>query len=145
MNVMTYEPKDFLDRFVVNNPLFDRDAGYHVTDDNDSHNLRVNISETPENYSLVAEVPGLKEDNIDIESKDGILTLKGHQETKEKSEGKTYRVREFSERRFERSFKLGDTVDSDNISAQLKDGLLSVTIPKREEAKPKTVKIKIAS
>ena len=144
MNLMAYEPKEFLDRFVVNNPFFDSDTGYHVTDDNDFHNLRVNISETPESYSLVAEVPGLKEENIDIEAKDGVLTLKGHQETKEESEGKTYRVREFSERSFERSFRLGDTVDSDNISAQLKDGLLSVTVPKREEAKPKAVKIKIA-
>jgi HSP20 family protein len=144
MNLMAYEPKEFLDRFIVNHPFFDPEAGYQVTDENGFRNLRVNISETPENYTLVAEVPGLKEENIDIEAKDGVLTLKGHQETKEESEDKNYRMREFSERRFERSFKLGNTVDQDNIEAQLKDGLLSVTIPKREEAKPKSVKIKIA-
>ncbi|MGV7219931.1 MAG: Hsp20/alpha crystallin family protein [Nitrospinales bacterium] len=143
MNLMAYEPKDFLDRFIVNNPLFDRDAGYHVSDEKNYRDLRVNISETPESYTLVAEVPGLKEENIDIEAKDGVLTLKGHQETKEESEDKNYRVREFSERRFERSFRLGDTVDQDNIEAQLKDGLLTVTVPKREEAKPKAVKIKV--
>jgi len=138
---MTYEPKEFLDRFVVNNPFFDRESGYQ---DNKYNDLRVNISETPESYTLVAEVAGLKEENIDIEAKDGVLTLKGHQETKEESEDKNYRVREFSERRFERSFRLGETVDQDNIEAQLKAGLLTVTIPKREEAKPKSVKIKIA-
>ena len=144
MNLMTYEPKDFLDRFVVNNPFFDRDSGYHVADDKGYRDLKVNISETPENYTLVAEVPGLKEENIDIEAKDGVLTLKGHQKTEEESEGKNYRVREFSEHRFQRSFRLGDTIDQNNIEAQLKDGLLTVSIPKREEAKPKTVKIKIA-
>ena len=143
MNLMTYEPKEFLDRFVTNNPFFDRDAGYKFINDKNFDDVKVNISETPENYTLVAEVPGLKDENIDIEAKDGVLTLKGHQETKEESEGKTYCVREFSERRFERSFRLGDTVQEENIEAHLKDGLLTVTIPKREEAKPKSVKIKV--
>jgi len=144
MNLMTYEPKDFLDRFIVNNPFFVRDQENfnwpHKAGDED---LKVNITETPENYTMVAEMPGLKEKDIDLEVKDGTLTLKAHQKNEEESNEKTYRVREFSERHFERSFKLGGTVDQNNITAKLQNGLLRITLPKREEAKAKTVKINI--
>jgi len=144
MNLMTYEPKDFLDRFIVNNPFFVHDQENfnwpHKAGDED---LKVNITETPENYTIVAEMPGLKEKDIDLEVKDGTLTLKAHQKNEEESNEKTYRVREFSERHFERSFKLGGTVDQNNITAKLQNGLLRITLPKREEAKAKSVKINI--
>ena len=144
MNMMTYEPKEFMDRFIINSPFFDHDnENFNFPYKADSEELKVNISETPENYILVAETPGLKDKDIDLVVKDGVLTLKTRQEKNEESSGETYRVREFSERNFERSFKLGNTVDQNNVTAKLKDGLLRVTLPKREEAKAKSVKIKI--
>ena len=146
MNLMTYEPKEFLDSFFVNGPLFDRDMGnFNFPHRTAEEGLKVNISETPENYTLVAEMPGVKEKDIELEVKEGTLTLKAHQKNEEESNDATYRVREFSERHFERSFKVGRTVDQDNITAKLQDGLLRVTLPKREEAKAKTVKIEITA
>ena len=144
MNLMTYEPKEFLDRFIVNGPMFDRDLeNFYWPHRTVDEGLKVNISETPENYTLVAEMPGVKEKDIELEVKEGTLTLKAHQKNGEEASDATYRVREFSERHFERSFKVGRTVDQNNITAKLQDGLLRVTLPKREEAKAKTVKIEI--
>lgn len=146
MNLVAYEPNYFLESFFSNNDFFDRHAaGFDFPVAVPHADLRVNITETPENYTLVAEAPGLKEEDLDLEIKDGVLTLKGHQEKEEESENQTYRVREFRERSFERSFRIGNTVDQENITAKLHNGLLRVTIPKKEEAKAKTAKIKIES
>ena len=146
MNLMTYEPKEFFDRFVVDDPFFDRGLqNFNRPQKAAGDDLKVNITETPENYTIVAVTPGLKEKDIELEVHKGALTLKAHQKNEKESDGATYRVREFSERHFERSFKLGDTVNQDNITANLQDGLLTVTLPKREEAKPKSVKIKITN
>ncbi len=146
MNLMTYEPKEFLESFLVNGPLFDRDLeNFNWPCRRADDGLKVNISETAENYTLVAEMPGVKENDVELEVKDGTLTLKAHQKKEEESSDATYRVREFSERHFERSFKVGRTVDQDNITAKLEDGLLRVTLPKREDAKAKTVKIEVTA
>lgn len=146
MNLVAYEPRDFLDSFFANDDFFDRHAaGFDFPVHVPHADLRVNIAETPDNYTLVAEAPGLNDKDLDVEIKDGVLTLKGHQKKEEETENETYRVREFSERSFERSFRIGDTVDQDNITAKLHNGLLRVTIPKKEEAKARTAKIKIES
>lgn len=146
MNLVTYEPTDFLENFFANNEMFDRHAaGFDYPVQAPHADLRVNISETPENFTLVAETPGMKEEDLDLEIKDGVLTLKGQQKKEEKTENKTYRVREFTERSFERSFRIGNTVDHENIAAKLDNGLLTVTLPKKEEAKSRTAKIKINS
>lgn len=144
MNLMTYEPIDFIDRFFVNSPIFERgQEKFNWTFKERHEELKVNIIEAPENYTLTAEVPGLKEEDIDLEVKDGVLTLKTHRKQEQESNSETYRVREFSERRFERSFKLSDTVEQKNITAKLQNGLLRVTLPKREEVKARAVKIKV--
>ena len=146
MNLVAYEPRNFLDSFFANDDFFDRHAaGFDFPVHVPHADLRVNIAETPENYTLVAEAPGLNEDDLDLEIKDGVLTLKGRQKKEEETENNSYRVREFSERSFERSFRIGDTVDQDNITAKLDSGLLRVTLPKKEEAKSRTAKIKIES
>ena len=125
MNRMAYEPKEFIDKFIVNNPFFDRgQEKINWPFKGRQEELRVNITEVPEKYTLTAEVPGLKEDDIDLEVKDGFLTLKARQKNEDEPRSETFRVQEFSERHFERSFRLGDTVDQNSIAAKLQDGLL---------------------
>jgi HSP20 family protein len=110
-----------------------------------SEDLNVNIIENEDNYTLTAEVPGMKEKDIDLEIIDGRMTLKGRVEESQEKEEESYRMREFSRRSFERSFRIGEGVDQDQVSAKLDNGVLTVVLPKKEEAKPKAVKIEIFS
>jgi len=107
--------------------------------------VKVNVVENKDNFTLTAEVPGITEKDIDIEIKDGLMTLKGHFEESQEKEEEHYRMQEFTRRSFERSFTIGDGVDQDNISAKLENGVLKLVLPKKEEAKPKTVKVAIGS
>jgi HSP20 family protein len=147
MNLVRFEPKTYLDR------LFDTDRFF-----NDfwpqapvegrrgfGEDLKVNIVENEDNYTLTAEVPGMQEKDIDLEIKDGRMTLKGQVEESQEKEEKHYRMREFSRRSFERSFRIGEGVDQDHISAKLDSGVLTVVLSKKETAKPKAVKIEIPS
>ncbi len=147
MNIVKYTPETYMDRF------FDTDRflndfwpwapaeGRHGF----GKDLKVNIVENEDNYTLTAEVPGMKEKDIDLEVKDGLMTLKGHVEESQEKEETHYRMREFSRRSFERSFRIGEGVDLDKISAKLENGILTVALPKKEEAKPRTVKVEIGS
>ena len=107
--------------------------------------LKVNVVENEHDFTLTAEVPGLKEKDIEIEINNGRMTLKGNVEETQEKEEKNYRMREFSRRSFERSFTVSESVDQDNISAKLENGVLKLVLPKKEEAKPKTVKVAVGS
>ena len=100
----------------------------------------VNIKENADEFFLEIAVPGMKKSdfNIDIENK--ILSISS--ETKEEHEEKeeNYTRREFGYSSFKRTFTLPDTVESEKISAKYKEGILTVHLPKREEAKEKPAK-----
>lgn len=108
----------------------------------------VNIRENDENYEVQVAAPGLTKDNFNIELNNNVLTISSKQEVKneEKDEDGNYTRREFSYTSFQRSFTLPqDVVDVEKINAKYKDGILSLSLPKKEEAKPKPVKtIKIS-
>ena len=104
----------------------------------------VDIFEKGDDLVIRAEVPGVERDAIDVKVEDNTLMLSGerHLETEEK-ESQAYR-RERSHGRFVRSFALPKTVDASRITATYKDGVLGITIPKAEEAKPRMIEIKVA-
>lgn len=94
---------------------------------------RVDVKETENAIAITAELPGIKEDDIELTFRDGILTLRGEkrQEREEQEGGNVY----FSERRygsFERSFRIPDSVQPDACEASFEDGVLHITLPKRE-------------
>lgn len=103
----------------------------------------VDISETENSYEIHAELPGVSESDVNISVIDNLLTIKGEKPAEEKAHDKNlYRV----ERRygsFQRSFTLPHLVNTSDIKAGFKDGILSITIPKAEEAKPKEIKISV--
>ena len=103
----------------------------------------LDLSETEEAIVVKAELPGIGPDNVKVLLQDDILTIKG--EKKEERNEKTQNVHrvERSYGRFERSFRLQSTVKSDKVDAKFTNGVLTVTLPKAEEVKPKAVKIKI--
>lgn len=108
----------------------------------------VNIREGDENYEVEVAAPGLTKDDFNIELNNNVLTISSKKEMKneEKDEEGNYTRREFSYTSFERSFTLPqDVVDLEKINASYKDGILHLSLPKKEEAKPKPVKtIKIS-
>jgi len=147
MNKVKYAPQTHADRFFDTDRFFNDfwpwasfENSKAVTDQ-----VKVNVVENKGDYILTAEVPGLTEKDIDIEIKDDLITLKGHTEESQEKEEDHFRMKEFSHRRFERSFRIGEGIDPDTVSAQLTHGVLTVVLPRREEAKPKTVKVGIDS
>jgi HSP20 family protein len=101
----------------------------------------VDIVEEKDTIVLTAELPGFKEDQVEIQVENGVLTLRGERKLEERTEGKNYHRVERSYGQFVRSFTLPNNVDREGIRANFSDGLLQVELPKREEAKPRQIKI----
>ena len=104
---------------------------------------RVDIAEENGNYELVADLPGLKKDDIKVEIHDNILTLRGEKKLDEEKKEKNYRLAERFYGEFVRAFTLPENVNRDQIEAEFKDGVLKLTIPKTEQPKPKQIEVKV--
>lgn len=102
----------------------------------------VNVREDENNFYIEAELPGMTKEDIDLEIEQNSLCIKGDRKFEKKEEGENYHFVERSYGSFYRSFSLPGNVDPEGISAEYKDGLLQVTVPKKEEVKPKKVEIK---
>lgn len=103
---------------------------------------RVDVRETEDAFLLVAELPGISKDDLTIEFEDDVLRISGERKSNTEDE-KTNVLR--SERifgKFRRSFKVSTRVNADKIEAGYENGLLTITLPKAEEVKPKSIKIK---
>ena len=105
-----------------------------------SWNPPVDISETTAKIVLSIEIPGVKQEDLDIRFEDRTLTLRGERKF-EKLEGREYHRVERLYGTFVRTFALPRTVDAEAINATYRDGVLEIEMPKREEAKPKQIKI----
>lgn len=102
----------------------------------------VDIEEDKEKIALTAELPGFKEDQIEIQLEGGVLTIRGERKFEgEKQNGKNFHRVERAYGQFIRSFTLPNNVDREKVRADFSDGLLRIEIPKREEAKPRQIKI----
>jgi HSP20 family protein len=101
----------------------------------------VEVADTKDAIIVKAQVPGIPKDNIQINVTDDAITLKGEMKEEEKKEEKNYTRREFRYGAFSRTMPLPAMVQADKATAQLKDGVLEITIPKSEKAKVKAVPI----
>lgn len=131
------------------NDLFDDfgDDGYLMPSFNWKKSFpKVDVKEGKDSYILQMDVPGKTEKDVNIELKHNVLTISSVEETetkddkKKKNDGK-YLVRERTFSKFERSFTLPEDVNGENISAQVKDGILTVTMPRHALAEPKHIAI----
>lgn len=105
----------------------------------------VNIIEGKDEYKIEVAAPGLSKEDFKVEVDGNILTISSEKEEKKESKDENVLRREFCYSSFRRSFTLPDDVNVDKIKASHNDGILTVTLPKKEEAKTKTVKeIKIS-
>ncbi len=101
----------------------------------------VNIKEDEDGFEVEMSAPGLDKKDFKIELNKSVLTISSEKKTEnETKEGQQFTRREFSYQSFSRSFTLPETVEGEKIKAKYENGILSVSIPKKEEAKPKPVK-----
>jgi len=103
----------------------------------------VDIFETDNELVLKADVPGVEQKDIDIRIENGTLSLKGERKFERDEKNKGFHRQERSYGSFVRYFTIPDTVDSENVKADFQGGVLTVTLPKKEIAKPKSIKVQV--
>ena len=100
------------------------------------------VKETNDSFVLRADLPGVEDKDLDVAIHNGVLTVSGSRQAEERKEGESYALYERQYGSFTRSFALPDMADSERVDAQLISGVLTLTIPKRAEAKPRKIAIK---
>jgi HSP20 family protein len=103
----------------------------------------VDIYEDGDNLVLKAELPGFNPNDVEIRVEDNTLYLKGERKFEKDVKEQNYHRVERSYGTFARTFSLPNSIDADKVAASYKDGVLTLTMPKKEEAKPKTIKINV--
>jgi HSP20 family protein len=107
--------------------------------------LPLDVQETDDAITISASVPGVDAENIDVTLDDGVLTIKGATGSEAEEANDDYVIRERRSGSFQRSIQLPDTVDADNAESTYEQGVLTVTLPKTEAAKPKSLPITVKS
>ena len=144
MNVIRWDPYRDLSSFA---DRFNRALGTVAGRERDEElNLGtwippVDISEDKDRITLTAELPGFTEDQVEVQMEGGVLTIRGERKFEDEQEGRNFHRLERSYGTFVRSFTLPNNVDRENIHASFRNGLLEIDLPKREEARPRQIKI----
>ena len=105
----------------------------------------VDIFETEQSLVVKADIPDIKPEELDIRVENNILTIRGERKFEKQVNENSYLRVERAYGSFSRSFSLANTVNAEAIQADYKNGVLTLTIPKREEAKPKQLKVRVES
>lgn len=105
----------------------------------------VDIYETENELVLKADVPDVDAKNVAIQIQNGTLTLKGERKFEQEKNGKGFHRIERSYGSFVRAFSLPETVDAENVKADYRNGVLTVTIAKKEVAKPRTINVEVSN
>jgi HSP20 family protein len=103
----------------------------------------VDISETPEEFQIKAELPEVKKEDVKVSVDNGVLRLEGERKHEKEDKTRKYHRIERSYGSFLRTFTLPDNVDDTKVRAEFKDGVLNVRLPKTEKAKPKAIEVAV--
>ena len=120
------------DFFPASTGLFDR-----------TYSPAVDVAENPDAYVVTCELPGLAESDLDVQVADNVLTVKGEKKDSAESKTEHWYKKETRYGLFQRTIPMPSGVDGENIRAELENGVLCVTLPKKEEAKPKQITVKV--
>jgi HSP20 family protein len=148
MNVVKYDPfrelrglQDEMNRLFLTN--------YSRGEDRDlargAWSPSVDIFENKDQLVIEAELPGMKPENVDVSIENNVLTIHGERKFEKKDEGDNFHRVERAYGTFTRSFTLPPTVSSENVNAAFENGVLKLTLAKREEAKPRRIEIQIGN
>ncbi len=146
MELVKWNPwRDMLGSRSRVNTLFDEffspTAGCANTDAEWNWHPVVDVYENDDHFVIKADLPGIEKKDIALDVKNGVLTLKGERHMEEEVKKEKAYFRERVHGRFERAFKLPDHVDADKITADYKDGVLKIEIPKPEAIKPRQITV----
>ena len=104
----------------------------------------VDVAESENEFTVYAELPGLNKEDIKVTLEDNMLTIEGERKREDEQKDKQFFRRERSYGTFKRAFKLGTEVQADKIAANYKDGILTLTVPKSEAAKPRQIEVAVS-
>ena len=102
----------------------------------------IDVIEHPDSFTVECDLPGMDQKDIDISIASGVLTIKGEKRTEQKSENRKVYKKETWEGNFQRTISLPSVVDADKVEASFSDGVLKITLPKREDVKAKRIALK---
>lgn len=129
------------------NRMFDRFFRGGVVDDTDLFPTTwmpaVDLVEKDDEYVAKVELPGVHKDDVKITLQDNILTIRGEKKEEKETKNSNYHRLERSYGSFQRSFTLPTSVRQDKVEAEYRDGVLTITLPKAEEAKRKQIEVKV--
>lgn len=103
--------------------------------------LAMDVTETNDEFVVTAAIPGIAPENVNIEIEDDVLTISGEFNERTKNEGEHYIRQELRYGSFQRALRLPPTIDADKADAQFEHGMLRLVLPKRPEARSRTLKI----
>jgi HSP20 family protein len=101
----------------------------------------VDVSESPDGYDFAVELPGMSPEGVEVEVKESVLIIKGERKSSEPKGGVRFHHRERPAGRFARAFRMPKPVDAEGVTASYRDGILSVSVPLRAEAKPRKIPV----
>lgn len=137
MSIIKYRPRT-LDLFNWDR-VFDR---YFGDFDHSAGWPAVDVREDDDNYLVEVELPGLSEKDVEVKVENGVLTIASRKDESREEKDEGYIRKERRHYSFSRSFSLPDNVDGEKITANFKNGLLDVAVPKAPAAKPKLIEVK---
>ncbi|HPG39739.1 MAG TPA: Hsp20/alpha crystallin family protein [bacterium] len=135
-----YRMPRMIDKFMQD--FWNSPVSANVGEDSVVWNPRIDVKETKDAYEVMADLPGLKKEDIEVSLHENVLTLKGERKQEEKKEGENEYYMERTYGSFYRSFEIPAKVKAEDINATYKDGVLRLTLPKAEEVKPREIQIK---
>lgn len=103
----------------------------------------VDIVEDDKTYVFKAELPDVKKEDVHVRVENGVLTLSGERKFEKEEKGRKFHRVERAFGTFARSFSLPDNVEADQVAANYRDGMLTITVPKAEQARPRQIDIKV--
>lgn len=104
---------------------------------------RINVEENDNEWVISTELPGVPKEDVRVNYQDGLLTIEGEKKFEKEDKGKNYHRVERSYGKFQRSLNIGPSIVADKIDASFKDGVLTIALPKAEEAKPRLIDVKV--
>lgn len=148
MELVRWEPFNGLDRIQSRiNEFFDealgRSRSYPTSAATSAWYPPVDILESRDAYLIRAELPGMKKEDINLELRDGAVTLSGERKFDEPAVGVEYHRAERVAGKFLRSFYLPQTIKEEDMRATYRDGILEIHVPKADEAKPRQIAISV--
>lgn len=143
MSLVQFRSKqtDPIQEFINNDYLFAPFYSLSNLNGNTQRFLNLDVAEEKEGYTIEADLPGIKKEDVHLSFDNGVLTIEAERQSQTENKDKEYHRVERSYGKFVRSVSLGTGIDANAITANYKDGVLTVRVPKSEKAKPKSIAI----